>query len=146
MLRPLAAAVVLSLLAASRLAAVSAADLVGTWEVDAPATWESMKTMPEITALPPEQQAMVKATVLTQFQSTTFEFTSDKLVSVIGGQRKEESYTVTRTEGDTLFTDDTCDGKVTHSSIEVGPSTLAITNLAEPSQKAVLKRKAAAGK
>jgi hypothetical protein len=142
MLRLAIALLILSWSAAAELGAASSADLAGTWVVDTDATWERLKKIPEVAALPPEQLPLVKSTYEGQFKTATFSFTADKLVATVNGERKEEAYKITRTEGDALYTEDTSsDGKVTHSRIDVGSNQLVVTNTADPTQAIVLKRK-----
>ncbi len=138
------AALLCCLLPARGLSAASADDLVGTWVVDTEATWDKLKALPEMAAVAANQVETVKAAFTTQFSTASFEFTTEKLVSTVNGEKKEESYTVTKTDGDTLYTDDTAaDGKVSHSKVLVAKDKLELTNVAEPTQTVVLKRKAA---
>lgn len=125
--------------------AVEATDLVGTWTVDVDATWDKLKALPQVAALPPDQVGMVKATLEDQLRSTEFTFTADTLTSTSGGVQKQEKFQVTKTQGDTLFTTDTsADQKVTHSSIQVSPTRLTITNMDQPGEVVVLQRKPSA--
>jgi hypothetical protein len=131
----------------AELHAATVADLAGTWVVDNDATWEKLKKMPELAALPAEQLPLVKSTFETQFKSASFEFADGKLTSTVNGEKKEETFKVTKTEGNSLFTDDTAsDGKVTHSRVDVGADQLVVVNMDNPTQAIVLRRKSAAAK
>jgi Tfp pilus assembly major pilin PilA len=97
--------------------------------------------MPEVAALSPEQAAQVKSVLTDQMKSAVFTFSPDTLTSNAAGVKKEEKYTVTRTEGDTLYTTDTAaDGHVGHSQIDVAAKRLTITNSDKPSEVVVLVR------
>ncbi len=131
----------LCFLAPLRAEAAQAADLVGTWSVDVDATWDHLKKMPEVTALSSEQAAQVKTMLIDQMKSAVFTFSADTLTSDASGVKKEEKYTVTRTDGDTLYTTDTAaDGHVGHSQIDVAAKRLTITNSDKPSEIVVLVR------
>ncbi len=131
----------------AELHAAAMADLAGTWVVDTDATWEKLKKIPEVAALPAEQLPLVKSTYETQFKSASFDFSDGKLTSTVNGEKKEESFKITKSEGNSLFTEDTAsDGKVTHSRIDISPDQLVVVNMADQTQAIVLRRKGAAAK
>jgi hypothetical protein len=124
------------------LAAVTAADMLGTWQVDTDATWERLKKMPVVTGLSADQVSQVKAALIEQFKNAVFEFTAGKLTVQVGGENKQESFVVSKIDGESIYTDDTAsDGKVTHSRVDVIADELVVNDIESPSEIIVLRRK-----
>lgn len=140
MSRFLASLICLCLAFATQAHAATAADLIGSWSVDADATWEKMKIVPQFAALPPEKVPQIKA----MFAAMNYEVTKDKMISTANGQKKEETYTVTKGEGDTLITESTdAAGKKEQTKVEfLKDGSMVLTNLANPAQQMVLKKAA----
>lgn len=141
MSRILASLICLCLAFATQAYAATAADLIGSWSVDADATWDKMKAQPQFAAAKPEQVTQVKA----MFGSMSYEITKDKMISSMAGQKKEETYTVSKGEGDSLVTESTdAVGKKEKSKVEfLKDGSLLLTNLDNPAQQMVLKKAAA---
>lgn len=141
MSRILSSLICLCLAFATQAHAATAADLIGVWSVDAEATWDKMKALPQFAAAKPEQVTQMKA----MFNAMGYEVTKDKMISTMAGQRKEDSYTVSKVEGDSLVTDSTdAAGKKEQTKVEfLKDGSLLLTNLANPAQVMVLKKAAA---
>jgi hypothetical protein len=142
---PLVLAVLLALGLAPLLHGAGAADLVGSWSVDGDATWDGLRKSPQISkqlaGLAPEMVEQVKSTMLTQVAATTYQFTTDKLISVVNGLRREESYKIIATAGNVLTADCLDDqGKASQSKVTVGKDRLEIANTANPDEVVFLKR------
>jgi hypothetical protein len=142
---PLLLVAVLALVGAPQLQGASAADLVGSWTVDGDATWDSLRNSPEVskqlTGLAPEMIEQVKSAMLTQVAATTYQFTTDKLISVANGLRREESYKISATSGNVLTADCIDDqGKASQSKVTVTKDRLEIQNTAKPEEVVFLKR------
>jgi len=128
-------------LAARPLDAATSADLVGDWVVNCDATWASMAKLPQMASLTPDQVALVKSTATAQMTGRVFTFTPTTLISTMGKDVQTESYVVAKTDGESIYTDDTsAEGKVTHSRIDVAPNQLTLTDL-EQDVTVVLQRK-----
>jgi len=134
-LPPLASilALALLLLVTRPLGAATSADLVGDWVVNFDATWTSMAAkLPQMASLTPDQLALVKSEAAAQIAGKVFTFTTTSLISTQGKDSQSEAYVVAKTDGDTLYTDDTsADGKVTHSRIDVTPTQLTLTDVGQ---------------
>jgi len=129
------------LLIARPLGAATSADLVGDWVVNCDATWASMAKLPQMASLTPDQVALVKSTATAQMTGRVFTFTPTTLISTMGKEVQTESYVVAKTDGDSIYTDDTsAEGKVTHSRIDVAANQLTLTDL-EQDVTVVLQRK-----
>lgn len=128
---------------AIQLHAATAKDIHGDWVLDGAATWESMKTAPQIAAMPPEQQAMMGEMMIKQMTGSSTTVTADKLISIKPDGTKEEStYKVTAIDGDKITTESTkADGKVDITHITVKGDILHLTNPAMPGMTMVMKRK-----
>jgi hypothetical protein len=142
---PLFLAVALALSLAPQLDAASASDMVGVWSVDGDATWDSLKKSPQISkqlaGLAPDMIEQIKTTMLTQVAATTYQFTTDKLISISNGLRREERYTITATAGNVLTADCTDDqGKKSQSKVTITPDRLVLLNTDSPEEVVVLKR------
>ena len=97
--------------------------------------------LPQMSSLTPDQLALVKTETAAQITGKVFTFTTTALVSTQGKDSQSESYVVTKTDGNTLYTDDTsAAGKVTHSRIEVTPTQLTLTDV-DQDVTVVLQRK-----
>ena len=142
---PLFLALALALALAPLLPGAGASDLVGSWTVDGDATWDSLRKSSQIAkqldGLAPDMVEQIKSTMLTQIAATTYQFTTDKLISVANGVRREESYKITATSGNVLTADCLDDqGKASQSKVTVPKDRLEITNTANPDQVVFLKR------
>jgi len=140
---PLAGILVIGLLllVARPLSAATTADLSGDWVVNCDATWASMAKLPQMASLTPDQVALVKSTATAQMTGHVFTFTPTTLISTMGKDVQTESYVVAKTDGDSIYTDDTsAEGKVTHSRIDVAPNQLILTDL-DQGVTVVLQRK-----
>lgn len=125
--------------------AASVTDLIGMWTVDGDATWQRLQHSPQIasklTGLPAEMVDQIKSAMLTQINATSFQFTSDKLISTTNGLRREERFTISATNGNVLTADCIDDqGKASQSTVTVGKDQLEISNVADATQVVVLKR------
>lgn len=131
---------------ALQLHAATAKDIQGEWVIDAPATWEGMKTLPQIAAMPPEQQQAVGQMMIKQLSGASTTVTADKLISTKpDGTVEESTYKVTAIDGDKVSTESTkADGKVEKTDIVVKGDTLTLTSPSHPGMTMVMKRKAAA--
>lgn len=129
---------------ALQLHAATAKDILGEWMLDGAATWEAMKTSPQIAAMPPEQQKMVGEMMVKQMSGASTTVTADKLISTKPDGTKEEStYKVTKTEGDKITTESTkADGKVETTEITVKGDTILLNSPSHPGMTIVMKRKA----
>ena len=129
-----------------QLHAATAKDIQGDWIVDGPATWDAMKTAPQIAAMPPEQQKMMQEMITKQMSTMTSTVTADKIISTKpDGKLEEEAYKVLSIEGDVVKTESTdAAGKVEKTNIQVKGATLVLTNPDQPGMTMVLKRKVAA--
>jgi hypothetical protein len=130
---------------AATLQAATVNDLVGTWLIDGPATWDKLKASsqvgPQLSALPPDQQALARTAMIDSCANQTIEFTTEKVISINNGARREESFKVTKTDGDELTTESIDDqGKHGMSTVQVSSSQLVVTNLEHPDVIVVLKR------
>ena len=142
--RPLLAAA-LMLVLAPLLHGASANDLVGIWSVDGDATWAILRKSPtiskQLTGVPADVEDQVKGAVLNQVALTTYQFTTEKLVSITNGQRREEQYKISHTDGNVLTADCIDDtGKASQSKVTVGTDRLEIQNVGNPDEVVVLKR------
>ena len=126
---------------ALHLAAAAATDLLGTWAVDADATWEKLKDLPQIKALPPDFATQAKDAFATQSAGMTFTFTTDRLTTTTAGVKREETYTIVSNEGDTITAEGTDDqGKKERSLIRFENNRMILTSASDPLQKVVLKK------
>lgn len=130
---------------ALQLHAATAKDIQGDWLLDGAATWEAMKTSPQIAAMPPEQQKMVGEMMIKQMNGATTKVTADKLISTKpDGTVEESTYKVTKTDGDKITTESTkADGKTETTEITVKGDTLHLTSPSHPGMTIVMKRKTA---
>jgi protein gp37 len=130
---------------ALQLNAATAKDIQGDWVVDGPATWDAMKTTPQIAAMPPEQQKMMQEMFTKQMSAFSATVTADKIVSTTpDGKTDEETYKVLAIEGDVVKTENTnAAGKVEKTNIQVKGANLVLTNPDQPGMTMVLKRKPA---
>ena len=125
------------------LAAATAADLVGTWTVDADATWDKLKDLPQLKALAPEHAALAKSTFATQSAGMSFTFTADRITTTTAGVKREETYVIVSTTGDTIVAEGTDEqGKKERSEIRFEGDRMILTSVSDPLQKVVLKKKA----
>jgi hypothetical protein len=133
---------------ALQLHAATAKDIQGEWVVDGAASWEAMKTSPQIAAMPAEQQKMMQQMMVSQMSSMTSVVTADKITSTMGeGKKKVDVYKVLSIEGDTVKIEDTDEaGKVEQTNVLVKGDTLTLTSPQQPGMTMVLKRKPAAAK
>ena len=130
---------------ALQLHAATAKDIQGEWLLDGAATWEAMKTSPQIAAMPPEQQKMVGEMMVKQMSGASTTVTADKLISTKpDGKLEESTYKVTKIDGDKVTTESTkADGKVEVTEITVKGDTLLLTSPSHPGMTMVMKRKPA---
>ncbi|MBA3700469.1 MAG: hypothetical protein H0W78_16605 [Planctomycetes bacterium] len=130
---------------ALQLHAATAKDIQGEWLLDGAATWEAMKTSPQIAAMPPDQQKMVGEMMVKQMSGASTTVTADKLISTKpDGMVEESTYKVTKTEGDKVTTESTkADGTVETTEITVTGDTLLLKSPSHPGMTIVMKRKAA---
>lgn len=110
-MRPLLA--ILLLLPVLSLAAATAKDLEGRWEVDQEATWVRLQQDPQLAAqiagMPAEHQATVKTMVLTQMGRMAWTLTDGTAeITEPDGTVRSSTWAVTTTDGDT-FTIETRD-------------------------------------
>ncbi len=96
----------------AQLAAATAADLIGSWVVDTDATWEAFAADPkvgeQIKSMPADQQAMMKQSMGMQFAKMRFDITADKaLLTKPDGKVEENSYKVSKIDGDVITIEDT---------------------------------------
>lgn len=133
---------------AIQLHAATAKDIQGDWVVDGAATWDAMKTSPQISAMPPEQQKMMQEMMTKQMSAMSSTVTADKITSTKpDGKTSEETYKVLGIEGDVVKTENTnAAGKVEKVNIQVKGEVLVLTNPDQPGMTIVLKRKPAAAK
>lgn len=131
---------------ALQLHAATAKDIQGDWVIDGPATWEAMKSAPQIAAMPPEQQKMMQQMIITQMSAMSSTVTADKIISTKpDGKMEEETYKVLAIEGDVVKTESTgANGQVEKTNIQVKGDVLVLTNPDQPGMTMVLKRKVAA--
>lgn len=131
-----------------QLHAATAKDIQGDWLLDATATWEAMKTSPQIAAMPPEQQQAIGQMMIKQLDGGSTTVTADKLISIKpDGTKDESTYKVTAIEGDTVTTESTkADGKVEKTAILIKGDILNLTSPSHPGMTIVMKRKPAATK
>lgn len=123
------------------LAAAAATDLLGSWTVDPDATWEKLKDLPQLKALPPETAALAKSAFATQSAGMSFTFTADRLTTTTAGVKREETYTIVSIEGDTITAEGTDDqGKKERSIIRFENNRMVLTSASDPLQKVVLKK------
>jgi hypothetical protein len=126
----------------SSLMAATANDLVGTWTVDTALTWDKMQALPQLSALSAEQKAMAKTMFVSQIGIAEFTFTSTTLTSNLGGVKKSESYKVIDSTPAGITCESTDElGAVTRSVVQIEHNILSISNLADPTQIVILKRK-----
>ena len=124
------------------LAAATAKDLVGAWVLDVEATWTKLQALPELKALPPEAIPIAKSAFVTQATGMTWTFTEDRVTSMVGGVKQEETYIVLAESGDTLTTESTAaDGKKERSTVRLVDGGMELTPDSNPLAKVVLKRK-----
>jgi hypothetical protein len=144
--KPLRLLLCLALGLALQLHAATAKDIQGDWVIDGPATWEAMKSAPQIAAMPPEQQKMMQQMIITQMSAMSSTVTADKIISTKpDGKMEEETYKVLAIEGDVVKTESTgANGQVEKTNIQVKGEVLVLTNPDQPGMTMVLKRKAAA--
>ena len=94
---------------ASQTAAQTAAQkLIGKWGVDL----ERMADMEEIKKMPEDKRKAALEMTKSIMGNSTFEFTSDKLIINMMGQKKEGNYKVKSEEGDKVVIEGTMDGKI----------------------------------
>jgi hypothetical protein len=130
---------ILALVLAPSAQGAGASDLVGSWRVDGDATWatlsKSAAIAKQLAGLSPEMVEQIKTTMLSTIAGTTYQFTTDKLISVSNGVRREERYTITASNGAVLTADCIDDqGKKSQSSVTVAKDHLEITNTANPDE------------
>ncbi len=136
------AALVLTLVVTQSLSAASVDDLVGEWTVDTALTWEKLQGLPQLSALTAEQKASAKDMLVAQLATVQFTFTTTTLVSNAGGQNKSETFKIIATTDAGLTCESTDEqGAVTRSLVKPSGNTLSISNLADPTQVIILKRK-----
>jgi hypothetical protein len=122
--------------------AATAKDMVGSWSVDIDATWNKLKDLPEMKALTPEMSATVKSAFATQSGSMLITFTDDRITTVVGGVKREETYVIISIDGDTITAEGTdSEGKKERSLIRFADGTMELTSVSSPLQKVVLRRK-----
>lgn len=123
------------------LAAAAATDLIGTWAIDVDGTWDKLKELPQLKALPPETATLVKSTFATQSAGISYTFTADRITSTIAGVKREETYTIVSIEGDTITAEGTDEqGKKERSIIRFENNRMLLTSASDPMQKVVLKK------
>lgn len=137
----LLATILLLAATALHLAAASAGDLIGTWTVDADATWDKLKDLPQIKALAPEHATLAKSTFATQSAGMSFTFTADRITTTVAGVKREETYTIVSIAGDTITAEGTDEqGKKEKSIITFENNRMLLTSASDPLQKVVLKK------
>lgn len=135
-------ALMLAVVTTSLSFAADAKDMIGTWAVDAEATWNKLKELPQIKTLPPEIAATAKSAFVTQSSGMIFTFTADKITTAFGGTKREESYVVLSIDGDTITAEGTDpEGKKERSLIRLVDGGMELTSVSDPMQKVVLRRK-----
>jgi hypothetical protein len=124
------------------LMAATVNDLVGTWTVDTALTWDKMQALPQLSSLSAEQKAMAKTMFVSQIGIAEFTFTSTTLTSNLGGVKKYESYKIIDSTPAGITCESTDElGAVTRSVVQIEHNVLIISNLADPLQVVILKRK-----
>lgn len=116
-----------------------AADLIGTWTVDVDATWGRMTVaQPQLAELPLDQSKGIKDTLA----GISYEVTKDKMIIVINDRKKEEPYTVTKGDGDSLIAESTdANGMTTKSRVEfLQGGRMMLINLLKTDQQMVYKK------
>ncbi len=132
----------LSVLTTSLVMAAAAKDMVGTWTVDTEATWNKLKDLPQMKALPPEMAATAKSAFAAQSGGMIFTFTNDRITTVVAGVKREETYVIISIDGDTITAEGTDpEGKKERSLIRFVDGGMELTSVSDPMQKVVLKRK-----
>ena len=132
----------LSVLTTSLVMAATAKDMVGTWLVDTEATWNKLKDLPQMKALPPEMAATAKSAFATQSGGMMFTFTEDRITTAVAGVKREETYVIISVDGDTITAEGTDpEGKKERSLIRFVEGGMELTSASDPMQKVVLKRK-----
>jgi len=124
------------------LAAATAKELVGNWGIDVEATWTKLQGLPEMKSLPPETAKVAKAAFVTQAAGMVWTFTEDRVTTMVGGMKHEETYVVISEAGDTITTESTsAEGVKERSLIRLIDGGMELTPAANPLAKVVLKRK-----
>jgi len=108
--------------------------LIGKWGVDESALGD----MPEMKAMPEDQRKMALEAAKGMMGSMTFEFTADKMLIDMMGQKKEGTYVVKSQDGDKMVIEGTMDGKTETMNAEFKGDTLVMAN---GKQNLPLKRK-----
>ncbi len=138
----LIALIVLCFSLTSSVTAATVNDLVGTWTVDTALTWDKMQALPQLSSLSAEQKAMAKTMFVSQIGIAEFTFTSTTLNSNLGGVKKSESYKVIGSTPAGITCESTDElGTVTRSVVQIEHNILTISNVADPTQVVILKRK-----
>jgi hypothetical protein len=136
------AILMLCLATCAPLLAASAKDLLGTWTVDVDATWAKLKDLPELKALPPEMANVAKSAFAAQGAGMTFTFTENTLTTMVGGQKREETYVVVSSDSDSLTTESTDQqGAKERSVVRFVDGAMELMSVSDPTKKVVLKRK-----
>jgi hypothetical protein len=132
----------LTFITSSLALAASAKDMIGTWTVDAEATWNKLKDLPQIKNLPPDVANGAKSAFLNQATGMIFTFTDKLLTTSFGGTKREETYVIISIDGDTITSEGTdAEGRKERSLIRFVDGGMELTSVSEPMQKVVLKRK-----
>jgi hypothetical protein len=135
-------ALLLTAMTTSFMMAATAKDMVGTWTVDVEATWNKLKDMPQMKALPQEMAATAKSAFAQQSGGMSFTFTDDRITTVIGGVKREETYVIISIDNDTITAEGTDpEGKKERSLIRFIEGGMELTSVSDPLQKVMLKRK-----
>ncbi len=122
--------------------AAAAKDLIGTWTVDAEATWNKLKDLPQVKALPPEVANTAKSAFVTQSAGMVFIITDKKITTTIGGTTREESYEIISIDGEVITAEGTDpEGKKERSLIRIIEGGMELTSVSDPMQKVVLRKK-----
>jgi hypothetical protein len=124
------------------MAAVSGKDMVGTWTVDANATWLKLKDVPELRALPPEYAATVKSAFMSQAENMIFTITDSSITTTVAGQKREEKYVILSISGDTITAEGTDEtGTKAQSRLQFIDGKMELSVVSAPEKTVVLKRK-----
>jgi hypothetical protein len=120
-------------------------DLLGSWTSDGEAAWEMTRSEPEmakrLAGLSPEMAEQFKSIWLANFAANSYQFTADKMTSVVNGVRHVARYTITTTSGNVLTADCVGEqGQAYQLRFAIAGDRLAMTNPTSPDFLSALKR------
>jgi hypothetical protein len=93
---------VLAIGLATNLHAMVATDLIGTWTIDAEATWTSILAAPQMKQMTEDQLTAAKPMFIAQMTAVKVDISADKMSLTQGAQTQEQTYKVLSSEGGTL--------------------------------------------